>query len=124
MRWTEEDLNAARQRMAGINARPNRVRPKYGNTRITYQGLVFDSKHELEQWKAFQLQQAAGIIRAVIRQVSIPLPGTTRRHRIDFLVIENDGRYRWWDAKGMDTPMAKLKRHQVLEAYGIEVQLC
>lgn len=55
--------------------------------------------------------------------MSLPLPGSTRRIRIDFMIVEKNGAIRFYDSKGYDTPMGKLKRQQVFEGYGIEVRL-
>jgi len=108
--------------MAGKPVAPKRS--KYRAERIRWQDQAFDSKHELKRWQEFEQQRALGAIRAVVRQVSMPLPGTRRRIRIDFLIIENDGRQRWFDAKGFETAVSKLKRDQVREGYGIIVELC
>jgi len=96
---------------------------KYRNERVEFQGQKFDSRHELVVYLERQRQVLEGTIRAVIRQVSLPLPGTARRIRVDFAVVENDGRIRWEDAKGFDTPMGRLKRQQVKDAYGVEIEL-
>jgi hypothetical protein len=122
-RWSEADLNAARMRLHP--SRPIQVkRSKYRNVKVHFQGQSFDSKAELAQWQVFEEQKLFGAIRSVVRQVSLPLPGTRRRHRIDFLIVENDGRQRWYDKKGMDTPVGQLKRQQVFDAYGIKIELC
>jgi len=125
MRWSEQDLNAARQRMAGYD-RPRPVkRSKLRNVKVSWQGRTFDSKHELKRFQEFDQQRALGVIRSVIPQVSIPLPGTRRRIRVDFIVVENDGSIRFWDAKGdFETQMSKLKRQQIFDAYGITIELC
>lgn len=125
MRWTQEQVDDARARMGGEAGRPNAAKPsKLGNVRISWQGQVFDSKRELKRYQEFEQQRALGAIRAVIRQVSLPLPGTRRRIRVDFLVVENGGQLRWFDAKGFETQWSKLKRDQIREAYGIEIELC
>lgn len=123
--WSEDDLNAVRQRLNQLNHNSRPVRPKrskYGNVKTYWQGQVFDSKHELADWKVFEQQRMLGAIRAVIRQVSMPLPGTRRRIRVDFLVVDNDGRQRWFDSKGHETAVSKLKRDQIREAYGITIE--
>lgn len=121
-RWTEAEF-AEVQRRGSALIQPVSPKGKYGNTKIAYQGMMFDSKHELERWKEFELQRVSGAIRSVVRQVSMPLQGSTQRIRIDFLVIECDGRHNWYDAKGFETAAWRGKRRQVLEAYGIEVKL-
>jgi hypothetical protein len=101
----------------------NRSLSKYRNDRIEAQGLTFDSKREYEAFKAFELQRLSGAIRACVRQVSFQLPGTNRRIRIDFMVVENDGMIHWYDAKGFETQAWNLKRIQVKDAFGINIQL-
>lgn len=135
-RWTQAEVEAVRAKIR--NARPSSSvalphpemmrqiperRSKYGNTKVQFQGQRFDSKRELKVWQDLKWQETAGLVRAVIRQVSLPLPGTTRRIRIDFLLIQTDGSYRWIDAKGFETAAWKGKRQQVREAYGIDIEL-
>lgn len=96
---------------------------KYRNKPLEWQGEKFDSRHELDIYRKRLDARMNGYIRAVIRQVSMPLPHTTRRIRVDFLLVENDGRLRWEDAKGFETPAWRLKRQIVRDAYGIEIEL-
>jgi Protein of unknown function (DUF1064) len=122
VRWSEQAVTAAQQRMAGKPAAPKPS--KYRAVKVQWQGQTFDSKHELRRWQDFEQQRALGAIRAVVRQVSMPLPGTRRRIRVDFMVVELDGRIRWFDAKGFESQISLLKRDQVREGYGIIVELC
>lgn len=125
-RWTEADVRNATGRIQQLIATATegrQSRSKYNNIRCVFQGETFDSKRELERYKEFKLQQLAGEIRAVVRQVSFCLPGTKRRIRIDFLVVELDGRNHWYDAKGYETEAWKLKRVLVKDALGIEIKL-
>lgn len=130
-RWTAEDVARVTTRLQNQIANPLKVsgpllpvpRPKYGNVKVTFQGQKFESEGELEAYKAFKLQELAGAIRSVIRQVSMPLQGTNRRIRLDFVVVENDGRIRWMDFKGFVTPAWAFKRDQVQSAYGIAIEL-
>ncbi len=132
-RWTQADVDAVAERASNRRLTQREVteiatgkpkRSKYRNERIRFQGQNFDSKHELRRWQEFEQQRTLGAIRGVARQVSIQLPGTHRRIRVDFLIVENDGRIRFVDAKGFDNALGHLKRTQVLEAYGITVELC
>lgn len=126
-RWSEAELGQVSARLRGAIQAPAagpRKRGKYGNSKVTFQGQTFDSKAELEEWQLLKTQELGGAIRAVIRQVSMPLPGTRRRIRVDFLIVENDGRQRWRDKKGFLTPEWAGKRQQVKEAYGIDIELC
>lgn len=125
MRWTSADVMAARERMAGKNPPKTYKRhaSKYGNKSCARQGIKFDSEREASCWEQFELQRIMGAIRAVVLQVSLRLPGSRRRIRIDFMVVENDGRITWFDAKGVDTDKGQLKRKLIEDAYGITVHL-
>lgn len=131
-RWTEQDVARVNARLNQKIAEPlgaakgfekvDRRLRKYRNQPQVYQGQKFDSQRELECWKNFELQRIAGAIRAVIQQVSFALPGTSRRIRIDFAIVENDGRIKFYDAKGVVTEAWSLKRQQVHDAYGITIE--
>lgn len=103
-------------------ASPKRTR--HGNQRTEYQGMMFDSKHELRVYKDLELQRAAGQIRGLVRQVSMPIAGSRRRIRIDFMIVENDGRIRWLDAKGHAEREWLLKRDLIQASCGIVIETC
>jgi len=122
VRWNQADVDAAQARMAG-NSRRAPLASKLKNERVEWQGQKFDSKKELRDFQTLEQQRSLGAIRAVVRQVSMPLPGSRRRIRIDFMIVENSGLIRWFDSKGFDTQTGKLKRDQIEQAYGIRVEL-
>lgn len=122
-RWSEADLAQVNAQIRGQLAQPLLHTPgKYGNTRCTWQGMKFDSQHERDKFREFELERIAGKIRAVVRQVSMPMYGSSRRIRLDFMIVENDGRIRWVDAKGYPTKEWLLKRDQVQQVYGITIE--
>ena len=145
-RWTMADLVAAKNRINGavprtaepatraataaISASPDLAVPaspkrtRHGNQRTEYQGMMFDSKHELRVYKDLELQRAAGQIRGLVRQVSMPIAGSRRRIRIDFMIVENDGRIRWLDAKGFSEREWLLKRDLIQASCGIVIETC
>ena len=96
---------------------------KYRNEALIFQGQRFDSKKELSDYQTLKLAEIGGKIRAVVRQVSFPLQGSTRRIRVDFMIVENDGRIRFCDSKGFATPEWLGKQKQIREAYGIDIQV-
>jgi hypothetical protein len=122
-RWTPEDLATVQARMSTPLPMVNNSARKYHNEPIVFQGMKFDSKHELKAWQDLELQRVAGALRAVIRQVSMPLQGSSQRIRVDFLVIDSEGRHRWLDAKGFETQAWRGKRNQVFDTYGITIEL-
>src|ERR1700747_3464628 len=107
----------------GLIRAPLSVKPStYFNRKVRGQGQVFDSRHEFEKFQQFELERAAGKIRAVVRQVSFRLPGCKRRIRLDFMIVRNDGSIRWIDAKGPITSTWALKSDQVQQAFGITIE--
>jgi len=46
---------------------------KYRSKKVVYEGIQFDSQHEAEIWKQLRLQEQAGAISHLQRQVSFPL---------------------------------------------------
>lgn len=123
IRWTEEDLLRLQGRIRTSIAAPLESKPaKYRNRRVRWQGMMFDSEHELTKYKEFKLQELAGEIRSVVRQVSMPLSGSKRRIRLDFMIVEKNGQIRWVDAKGFSTPAWECKRDQIQSAYGINIE--
>ena len=122
-RWSEADLAKVTANIREQIAAPTgmRITPKYRNKKVRFNGMVFDSQHEFDRWRERKLQEISGDIRAVVRQVSFALPGCKRRIRIDHMIVENDGRIVFEDAKGFPTPTWELKRDQVRDAFGIEI---
>lgn len=97
-------------------------RSKYGNRKTVVDGITFDSKREALYYKRLRLLQATGVIRGFARQVSILLP-SGHRLRLDFVVVENDGRIRWVDAKGYMTTAWGIKRDEAQAALGVVIEL-
>ena len=122
-RWTEQDLQRTNAKIRDQIAMPmTQRRTLHGNRRVLWHGMKFYSEHELQTFKDFELERISGRIRAVVRQISMPLTGSGRRMRLDFMVVENDGRIRWVDAKGHPTKEWLLKRDLVQQAYGLQIE--
>lgn len=65
---------------------------KYRNVKVEYEGMRFDSKHELQCWKNLKLREKAGEIGQLHRQVSFPLVVSgvhIGKFTADFVWIEN-----------------------------------
>lgn len=105
---------------------------KYGNRKVTRNGLKFDSKREADRWDQLFLLEAAGEISGLRRQVKIALKGSkgpiltpTGRQAYyiaDFVYTDNrlPGVEVVEDSKGYETPEFKLKR-AILAADGVEI---
>lgn len=97
---------------------------KYRNVPTEYNGRTYPSKAQAAHAAQLDLEVKAGLIKGWIAEVSIPIPGTNRRMRLDSLVIMNDGRVRWQDVKGGPITQAwQLKREIVQNAYGITIDI-
>lgn len=106
---------------------------KFGNRRVTRDGMRFDSKREAQRWSELRLLERAGEIRNLQRQVPIRLEGRdgplkTRAGRRMKLTVDftyEDKRLGWAtvyeDAKGMPTRDYEVRR-AVAQAMGVEIK--
>ena len=123
------------------------TRSKYGNRKCQYNGIEFDSKHEMERYKDLYLLQKAGEIKNLRTQVAFMLipeqretshelykagphkgekkPGKLLERKCeyvaDFVYITKDGNYVVEDAKGVRTKEYMIKRKLMLYMHHIRV---
>lgn len=94
---------------------------KYGNKKIEYEGLKYDSKGEAGLASEINLLIKAKQLKAVERQVTFPLyakNGTKIcNHRVDFVVTLPDGEKQAWEYKGFATQEWKFKRDMFVDNY-------
>ncbi|MBD3267461.1 hypothetical protein GF373_12405 [bacterium] len=95
---------------------------KFGNHETVYKGRRYRSKKEAKFAHSLDLLVMAGEVIFWVYEVPLPLPGN-RKHLVDFFVFYMDGSYRFIDTKGHDHDMGRLKRDQVKDIYGIEIEL-
>ncbi|NUQ82960.1 MAG: DUF1064 domain-containing protein [Bacteroidetes bacterium] len=86
---------------------------KYRNIPVVIDGIRFDSKGEARRWGALRLQERAGLIDQLDRQVSFTLVEKTAQdravtYRVDF-TYRKAGRLIAEDFKGYETKEFKLK---------------
>jgi Protein of unknown function (DUF1064) len=123
LRWSEQDLDAVRQRLSGGRPVFQRRKPaKYRNQPTFVDGLRFASKREADYYQQLRMAKAAGAIRGFTRQVSLPLASGKRRMVIDFVVVELTGQVRWIDAKGFATEAWKVKRDELESSLGVQIE--
>lgn len=122
-------------------------RRKYGNTKITVDGIQFDSKREAARYQELKLLERAGVISFLQRQTKFQLipdqhapsnaiytkgprkgqrkPGKLLEHECsyiaDFCYIRN-GETVVEDAKGYRTAVYRIKKKLMLERYGIQIK--
>lgn len=86
---------------------------------------VFDSQSEYRRWGELMIQQTAGLISGLRRQVSFPLhaiDGTViTRYRADFVYVERGERI-VEDRKGKRTRVYEMKKKWMKAEYGIEIR--
>lgn len=100
-------------------------RSKYGNRRIVVDGERFDSKGEYARYLELLLQQKAGLIRDLTRQVRIPIE-VNGSHICDYIadfVYYEKGEEVVEDFKGMVTGIFALKRKLLAATQGKEVRI-
>ncbi len=96
---------------------------KYHNQRTMIGGQLFDSMKEANRWQELLLNQQAGIISHLRRQVKYSLDVNRRRIALyiaDFVYLEQ-GKEIVEDAKGMRTPVYRLKKKLMHAIYGIDI---
>lgn len=102
--------------MAAAKCRPH----KYGARKTIVDGETFDSKLEADRYQVLRLRYMAGEITALERQVTFGLTGPLGQHVCNYIA---DFRYIEGktivaeDAKGVNTPVFKLKRSLFLQCY-------
>jgi uncharacterized protein DUF1064 len=124
---------------AGLIAagRPWRVpapRRKYHNTITEVDGIRFDSLREARRYAELRLLERAGEIVGLELQPAFPLYAPVMKGNVitgrvcvgsyvgDFRYREANGRVVVEDAKGVRTPLYRLKRKIVEAQYGIRIQ--
>lgn len=100
------------------------VKPsKYGNTPTEVDGIKFASKREAQRFSILRLKEKAGEIRGLVLQprYSIDIQGQhICTYVADFSYWEGE-RFVVEDAKGMKTPVYKLKKKLMKACYGFDV---
>lgn len=122
-------------------------RAKYGNKKCQWNGLTFDSKHEMERYKDLYLLQKAGDIQNLRTQVAFMLipeqrershelykagpqkgklkPGKLIERKCeyiaDFVYLDNKGELVVEDAKGVRTKEYLIKRKLMLYMHKIRI---
>lgn len=99
---------------------------KYGAIRTEIDGISFDSKREAARYQELRLLEQAGEIENLRLQVPYELIakskyGRSIKYVADFVYSRN-GLTVVEDAKGVRTPVYRLKRRMMAEKYGIKIE--
>lgn len=96
---------------------------KFGAIRTEVDGVVFASKREAARYQDLKLLQKAGKIQNLELQPSYPMIVNKQKicvYKADFRYFEN-GKEVVEDAKGVRTPIYRLKAKLMLACYGIRI---
>jgi branched-subunit amino acid transport protein len=103
---------------------------KYGNRKVEFAGVKFDSRREADRWATLLLMEAGGQITDLRRQVAFVLAPAVRlgkrmkpalRYVADAVYTTADGRVVVEDAKGVRTAVYRIKQHLMATVHGIEI---
>lgn len=90
----------------------------------TADGIRFDSKKEAKVWGELRFEQQVGLITGLTRQVEFEcvVNGVSIcKYRCDF-VYTRAGKVHYVDAKGVATPVYRLKKKLMLACHGISLE--
>ena len=100
-------------------------RQKYGNRKLTVDGMKFDSQHEADVYFGILLPSwKCGTYKLLARQVPFDLPGGIK-YIADFLTVSVDGHVSVIDAKSEATRKNRVyinKKKQMRAIWGIEIK--
>ena len=105
---------------------------KYNNSKVTYQGLTFDSKKEFEYYLILKDKEKRGLVFNIKRQVPLEIqPAFTDKtgvkhraitYKADFVYMDRvSGKVKYIDVKGFRTEVYKLKK-KLLAYKGIIIE--
>jgi len=99
---------------------------KYRAVKTDIDGITFDSKREAKRYRELRLLEKAGVICNLRLQVPYILIdkskyGRAIKYVADFVYMRN-GLEVVEDAKGVRTPVYRLKKRMMAERYGIEIK--
>lgn len=106
------------------------ARSKYHAKKVELDGMVFDSMKEAARWRELVLEQRAGAIKDLRRQVKYELipahKGVVRSERACAYIADftyyRGGEFIVEDVKGVRTEVYKIKRKLMAAKYGIEIR--
>ena len=133
LRMTEEEYEAwrrfhgdlARELPKDTKEEKKPKRQKYGNRKVTVDGMKFDSQHEADYYFAnLLILYRAGHLKLLVRQAPFDLPGGIK-YVADFVTVDTEGNVAVIDAKSAITRKNRVyinKKKQMQAIWGIEIQ--
>lgn len=114
----------------GDGSKPKKA--KHGNRKVHVDGMTFDSEMEFARYRQLQLQERAGFIRDLRRQVvyelapAVVLDGRQKpplRYTADHVYFDVEaGREVVEDTKGHVTEAYRVRKHLMKHVHGIEIK--
>jgi len=99
---------------------------KFNAKRTEVAGLWFDSKKEAAEYGKLRLLERIGKIQRLelqpVFELHAPSGEVLGKYKADFRFIDQQGRSRVIDVKGVKTPVYRLKKRMVEAEYGIKVE--
>jgi hypothetical protein len=100
-------------------------RSKYGNLKVEFEGKKFDSEHELNVYLQLKLLERQREIRDLTRQVVFQLAINdilVCKYIADFRYVQAEtGKHVIVDAKGLATPVYRLKKKLMKAVHDIDI---
>lgn len=106
--------------------------PKYGNKKVTFDGIEFDSMKEMNRYAELKLLERAKKIKNLQTQVKYTLIPAQRidgkvverecNYIADFVYNDKSGKLVVEDTKGFRTDTYKIKRKLMLWVHGIRIK--
>jgi hypothetical protein len=140
IRWTPEQLKDYESKVGRplLVQRPREAgtepakKAKYNNKKVEWNGILFDSRRELDRYLDLLAEVQAGNIGDLMRQVTfvlapaVHMEGNARktpalRYVADFIYVRH-GRLVVEDAKGMKTRAYLQKKHLMKTVHGIDIK--
>lgn len=98
---------------------------KYGNQKVTVDGIKFDSKREASYYLYFKGLERAGTISDLQLQTKLDFKIDGKHiffYRPDFEYNDEFGHH-YIDVKGVETPIFKLKKKIIEASYKIKIEV-
>lgn len=124
MRISQKDFKA-------LEAKRLAKKPKYNNTKVLIDNILFDSKKEGARYSELKLMEKAGLISSLVLQPKFELKVNgfkVATYIADFCYNDFRGKGSGdfisvtEDVKGVKTPVYNLKKKLMKAIYGIEIQ--
>ena len=124
--YTEEWYRDYQARRGGVKIEivDEPKKNKYSAIKTEVDGIIFDSKREATRYYDLRIRQRQGLIQNLVLQKKFELVvnGVKIGSYVADFVYTEEGQSIVEDAKGVKTPVYRLKKKLMLALYGIEIR--